>query len=209
LKITADQALQRLKRGNQRYVAEEPSLHRKGGHERRQELTLGQNPFAIVLGCSDARVPAEIVFDQGPGDLFVIRVAGNIVAPTQVGSVEFAAAQFGTPLVVVLGHSDCGAVKATLEEIRAPAGMPSPNLAMIVDRIRPAAERVLQQEQGANPAELVRKTVRANVQASVDQLRHGSGLLEELISAGKLVIVGAKYSISSGRVEFLDDSDPA
>lgn len=163
-----------------------------------------QEPFAIILGCSDSRVPAEIVFDQGLGDLFVIRVAGNIVAPSQVGSVEFAAARYGTRLVVVLGHSRCGAVLATLEEIRHSTESQSRNLRSIVDRIRPSVEPLLRTELSDDLDALVRHAVRANVSASVNHLRHGSEILEQLIQDDGLAVVGAEYSLETGEVEFLD-----
>src|SRR5919206_1613537 len=181
--ISAQEALTRLKEGNQRFVAGVRSLDSLLSHTRRAELASGQNPIAIVLGCSDSRVPAEVVFDQGLGDLFVIRVAGNIVAPSQVGSVEFAAARFGTPLVVVLGHTQCGAVLATLEEIRSRTSQ-SPNLRSIVERIRPSVETLLATELRGDEARLVRHAVRANVRASTDHLRPGSALLERLIQSG-------------------------
>jgi len=164
----------------------------------------GQEPFAIILGCSDSRVPAEIVFDQGLGDLFVIRVAGNIVAPSQIGSVEFAAERFGTRLVVVLGHSLCGAVLATLEELRRPTGNHSRNLRSIVDRIRPSVEALLATELGHDPNALVRNAVRANVRVSANHLRHGSEVLEQLIQRDRLLVVGAEYSLETGDVEFFD-----
>jgi carbonic anhydrase len=163
-----------------------------------------QKPFAIVLGCSDSRVPAEIVFDQGLGDLFVIRVAGNVVAPSQVGSVEFAAAKFGTRLVVVLGHSNCGAILATLEELRRRSPEQSRNLRSIVDRIRPSVETLLATDAGRDPAALVPLAVRANVRMSADHLRHGSALLEQLIDNEGLLVVGAEYSLETGMVEFFD-----
>src|ERR671916_700570 len=144
--VTAQEALERLKEGNKRFVHHLRSAEVMLSQLRRGELVKGQNPFAIVLGCSDSRVPAEIVFDQGLGDLFVIRVAGNIVASSQVGSVEFAAERFGTPLVVVLGHSRCGAVEATLEELMRPKENQSRNLRSIVDRIRPSVEVLLATE---------------------------------------------------------------
>src|SRR5260221_3196407 len=131
-------ALDRLREGNRRFASDMRSAESLSSLTRRAELVSGQQPFAIVLGCSDSRVPAEIVFDQGLGDLFVIRVAGNIVAPSQIGSVEFAADRFGTRLVVVLGHSMCGAIQATLDELGRPSTDQSPNLRAIVDRIRPA-----------------------------------------------------------------------
>jgi carbonic anhydrase len=164
-----------------------------------------QEPFAIILGCADSRVPAEIVFDQWLGDLFVIRVAGNIVAPSLVGSVEFAAAQFGTRLVVVLGHSQCGAVLATLQELQQPAENQSPNLRAIVDRIRPSVEELLKTDLRYDLDTLVRHAIRANVGVSVDHLRHGSEILEGLIHREGLRVVGAEYSLETGVVEFLDD----
>ena len=157
-----------------------------------------------MLGCSDSRVPAEIVFDQGLGDLFVIRVAGNIVAPSQVGSVEFAAERFGTRLVVVLGHSNCGAILATLEELGRPGGSQSPNLRSIVDRVRPSVAGLLATELRHDPAALVREAVRANIRASADHLRHGSRILEQLIQSDGLLVVGAEYSLETGVVDFFD-----
>jgi carbonic anhydrase len=174
------------------------------GHSRRAEIAKQQEPFAIVLGCSDSRVPAEIVFDQGLGDLFVIRVAGNIVAPSQVGSVEFAATRFGTRLVVVLGHSQCGAVLATLEELGRPSEAQSRNLRSIVDRIRPSVEALLATDLGHHPDALVRQAVRANIRVSANQLRHGSEVLEQLIQKDRLLVVGAEYSLETGVVEFFD-----
>jgi len=171
---------------------------------RRAELLTGQQPFAIVLGCSDSRVPAELVFDQGLGDLFVIRVAGNIVAPSQIGSVEFAAERFGTRLVVVLGHSQCGAVLATLEELRRPNEGQSRNLRSIVDRIRPSVEGLLATPLVKDLDTLVREAVRANVRASANQLRHGSEILERLIEHDGLLVVGAEYSLESGTVHVFD-----
>jgi carbonic anhydrase len=200
--IPAKEALQRLRDGNRRFVARV-----RGGatvETRPLELKQSQEPFAVVLGCSDSRVPAEIVFDQGLGDLFVIRVAGNIVAPSLVGSVEFAAARFGTRLVVVLGHSRCGAVLATLEELEGPARSTSPNLRAIVDRVRPAVEPLLATELRRDPAALVAAAVRANVRVTADHLRHGSRLLEDLLERDGLLVVGAEYSLESGVVDFFD-----
>jgi carbonic anhydrase len=166
-----------------------------------------QEPFAIVLGCSDSRVPAEIVFDQGLGDLFVIRVAGNIVAPSQVGSVEFAVDMFGTRLVVVLGHSRCGAILATIEQLRQPKEKQSRNLQAIVDRVRPSVEELLETGVGQNHDELVHHAVRANIRASVNHLRHGSELIEQLIQDDGLLVVGAEYSLETGTVEFFEGAD--
>jgi carbonic anhydrase len=202
--IPAREALDRLKDGNRRFAANvggpEPFVHQA----RRAELTAGQEPFAIILGCADSRVPAEIVFDQGLGDPFVIRVAGNIVAPSQVGSVEFAADRFATKLVV-LGHSQCGAISATLDELEAPSNHPrNRNLQSIVDRVRPAIAGLLATELRNNRAELVKQAVRANIRASVDHLRHGSQILEEATERNGLLIVGAEYSLETGVVEFFD-----
>ncbi|HKH83265.1 MAG TPA: carbonic anhydrase [Gemmatimonadales bacterium] len=200
--IPATEALQRLQEGNRRFMAN-VSGESYRAQSRRAELTKVQEPFAIILGCSDARVPAEIVFDQGLGDLFVIRVAGNIVAPSQIGSVEFAAARFSTRLVVVLGHSECGAILATLEELRRPTENQSKNLQAIVDRIRPPLEELLDSHTGDATA-LVKRAVRVNIRASANHLRHGSEVLEQLIQEEGLLVVGAEYSLETGQVEFFD-----
>jgi carbonic anhydrase len=199
--ISAAEALERLREGNSRYVAGQSDIDKALSGAKRAELVNSQSPFAIVLACSDSRVPVELIFDQGLGDLFVIRVAGNIVAPSQVGSVEFAAAQLGSKLVVVLGHSNCGAVDATLKELRREQAHRSPNLRAIVDRIRPAVEPLLV----GNADTPLRDAVAANVRHSVDRLQHGSLIIEDLVAAGELTIVGAKYSIESGKVRFFDD----
>jgi carbonic anhydrase len=202
--LSAPEALHRLRQGNQRFVENVRSVDALATRTRRTELVAGQEPFAIVLGCSDSRVPAEIVFDQGLGDLFVIRVAGNIVSPSQVASVEFAAARFGTRLVVVLGHSQCGAVLATLEELRRPTEHQSRNLHAIVDRVRPAVEPLLATSLASDQEALVQQAVRANVLASANHLRHGSVVLERLIDDDGLCVVGAEYSLETGAVEFFD-----
>jgi carbonic anhydrase len=202
--ISASEALERLREGNRRFVSEVRGSAAFVTQTRRSELAQGQEPFAIILGCSDSRVPAEIVFDQGLGDLFVIRVAGNIVASSQIGSVEFATERFGTPLVVVLGHSRCGAVLATLEELMRPREKQSRNLRSIVDRIRPSVEGLLATELGHDSEALVRHAVRANIRASANQVRHGSEVLEELIQKGRVLVVGAEYSLETGCVDFFD-----
>lgn len=201
--ISAQEALQRLKDGNQNFV-EGKVQYKKLSHQQRADLADEQHPFAIILGCSDSRVPAEIVFDQGLGDLFVIRVAGNIVAPSQVGSVEFAAESFGCPLVVVLGHSHCGAIKSTIHTLLNPNTTHSSNLMSIVNRVRPAVEILFQTDLKNDVDKLSQHAVKANVFASVNQLRHGSAVLENLTQQGKLVIVGAEYSLETGVVEFFD-----
>ena len=202
--IPAREALDRLRDGNARFVGDARRRSVRPMESRREAVAAGQEPFAVILGCSDSRVPAEIVFDQGLGDLFVIRVAGNIVAPSLVGSVEFAAETFATRLVVVLGHSSCGAVQATVEALERPAAGGSPNLRSIVDRIRPAVEPLFETELRHDRDALVRRAVRANVRASADHLRHGSELLERLIERDGLLVVGAEYSLETGVVEFFD-----
>src|SRR5580765_6331984 len=201
--ISAAEALARLEAGNRRFV-EGRSVATSADHLRRAALVTGQEPFAIVLGCSDSRVPAELVFDQGFGDLFVIRVAGNIVAPSQVGSVEFAASKFGTKLVVVMGHSGCGAITAAVEELLDGATNESRNLRSIVDRVRPSVEAVIGGRREVDRKTLIRESVIANVRASVDHLRHGSELLEHLIQKNGVMIGGAKYSLDTGVVRFFD-----
>ena len=203
--IPAAEALARLREGNRRYASDDVGEERITHASRRSALTDGQEPFAIVLGCSDSRVPAEIVFDQGLGDLFVIRVAGNIVAPSQVGSVEFAAERFGTRLVVVLGHTRCGAIQATLEELARPSDGQSRNLASIVAHIRPSVQPLLAGPDRDDPEALLREAVRANIHASVRHLRHGSEVLEQLIESRGLRVVGAEYCLETGVVDFLDD----
>ena len=203
--ISARGALERLREGNRRFVSAAPGRQVLTSQSRRNELVAGQEPFAIILGCSDSRVPAEIIFDQGLGDLFVIRVAGNIVAPSQVGSVEFAAERFGARLVVVLGHSRCGAILATLEELGHPTKGQSPNLRSIVDRIRPSVEPLLATELERNPEALLQQAVRANIRASVNHLRHGSEIIEQLIQKYGLLVVGAEYSLETGVVDVFDN----
>jgi carbonic anhydrase len=202
--ISAQEALQRLREGNLRFAADMRSQDAHLSISRPAETANKQEPFAIILGCSDSRVPAEIVFDQGLGDLFVIRVAGNIVASSQVDSVEFAAGEFGTRLVVVLGHTRCGAILATLEELLQPTESQSRNLRSIVDRVRPSVAGLLQTELRHDLDALVGQAVRANVSVSVDHLRHGSDLLEQLIRNQGLLVVGAEYSLETGVVEFFD-----
>ncbi len=203
--ISAMEALERLREGNRRFATDyRASDEAQTSPTRRRELVTGQEPFAIILGCSDARVPAEIIFDQGLGDLFVIRVAGNVVAPSQIDSVEFAATQFSTPLVVVLGHSQCGAVLATMEELREPGDSRSRNLRSIVDRIRPAVEPLMVAESDQDPTVLAEKAVRANIQMSANHLRNGSKILEELIASEGLLVVGAEYSLDTGLVDFFE-----
>ncbi|MBK6316970.1 MAG: carbonic anhydrase [Blastocatellia bacterium] len=202
--ISAKEALDKLIEGNRQFVTNVQQTKSRTGNTRRLELSGGQEPFAILLGCSDSRVPAEIVFNQGLGDLFVIRVAGNIVAPSQVGSVEFAAAKFGTRLVVVLGHTKCGAIKATLDELQQPSEDQSHNIRSIVDFIRPSVEGLLATELRHDHEALLEQAVRDNVRVTADHLRHGSDVLESLIKNDGLLVVGAEYSLDTGVVDFFD-----
>ncbi|HEY0915103.1 MAG TPA: carbonic anhydrase [Solimonas sp.] len=206
--INARESLRRLQEGNHRFVCGDRSMDAAAEAARRNQLANGQEPFAIILGCSDSRVPAEIVFDQGLGDLFVIRVAGNIVAPTQIGSVEFAAEKFRTRLVVVLGHTCCGAVEATVDELTRPAGNQSLNLRTIVDRILPSVSPLMDSPLRHDRPALLREAVRANVRVSVNQLRQGSEILENLVRNDGLLVVGAEYSLETGKVDFFDGLPP-
>jgi carbonic anhydrase len=205
--MNAADALAKLIAGNQKFVTEAsqsgvhsfPILH--------NEMQIEQQPFAIVLGCSDARVPAELVFYQGLGDLFVIRVAGNIVAPSQIGSIEFACQQFGVQLVVVLGHTHCGAIQATVDALTGDPDDLSPNVAAIVDRVTPAVDPIVRSHQSSDRAELIQLAMQANVHQSVQLLQMRSRILRSLIRHNELKIVGAEYSIENGKVDFyLDES---
>ncbi|MGD8927300.1 MAG: carbonic anhydrase [Thioalkalispiraceae bacterium] len=202
--ITANEAIKKLKKGNRRFVNGERSVETPVEQVLQANFIEGQAPFAVILGCSDSRVPAEIIFDQSLGDLFVIRVAGNIVAPSQIGSVEFAVERYGTQLVVVLGHSMCGAVMATLDELNGADESQSSNVLSIVNRIKPTIEPLFLTELRKQPEQLLESAIRANILASTNQLQHGSQLLEQMIQKGKLTIVGAEYSLATGEVEFLD-----
>jgi len=202
--VSSSEGILRLEEGNRRFLDGTGRSDLLVNEKRRRALVDHHDPFAIILGCSDARVPAEIIFDQGLGDLFVIRVAGNIVAPSQIGSVEFAAERFGIKLVVVLGHTGCGAILATLEELRRPTESHSPNLRSIVDRVRPSVEALF--EGGAPPhdGDLEHRAVRANIRASANQLRHGSQILERLIDYEGVRVVGAEYALDTGEVDFFE-----
>jgi len=198
------EALKNLQEGNERFVAGFRSSSSRPSQRAREKLVDGQDPIAIILGCSDSRVPAELVFDQGLGDLFVIRVAGNIVAPSQVASVEFAAEKFNTRLVVVMGHSQCGAVSATIDELKLPKQKRSANLHSIVSRIQPSVESLLDLEVAHDFDKLLHLAIRGNIRSSANHLRHGSPILEELIQTKGLLVVGAEYSLETGEVHFFD-----
>ena len=200
--VNHTQALERLKQGNVRFTTNVRSIESLGGKQQREALVGGQKPFAIVLSCSDSRAPSELLFDCGLGDLFVVRVAGNVVAPTIVGSVEFAAATFGTELIVVMGHTRCGAVVATVDALRSGRGAISENVRDIVDRIAPGVAELV--NGGKNGEDVIGPAIRANVRVSANHLRHGSRVLEERNAAGRLAVVGAEYSLETGEVDFFD-----
>lgn len=200
--VNHTQALERLKQGNVRFTTNVRSIESLGGKQQREALVGGQKPFAIVLSCSDSRAPSELLFDCGLGDLFVVRVAGNVVAPTIVGSVEFAAATFGTELIVVMGHTRCGAVVATVDALRSGRGAISENVRDIVDRIAVGVAELV--NGGKNGEDVIGPAIRANVRVSANHLRHGSPVLEERIAAGRLAVVGAEYSLETGEVDFFD-----
>jgi carbonic anhydrase len=200
--VSAKGALNRLRLGNERYISGKQALLELTGSQRRKEKLIGQDPFAILLGCSDSRVPLEVIFDQGLGDLFVVRVGGNVVTSSQIGSIEFAAAKFGTPLVVVLGHSNCGAVIAALEEFQKPSGKLTPGLKNLLERIQPSVAAVLSENEPSDPTAKLHEMVKANVQASVGRLRQESSLLAKEEVDGGMKIVGAEYCLETGKVEF-------
>jgi len=200
--IPAEEALQRLRDGNARFVAGETDPAALEHETSRQKFAAEQSPFAVVLGCSDSRVPVEIIFDQGIGDLFVVRVAGSIAAHSQTGSIEFAARSFGMRLIVVLGHSRCGAIEAVVEELRKPSDLQSDNLDFIVDRIRPAVEQVMAEGYGHDPEMLVAAVGRENVRRSTETLRNSSKIIEQLVNEEGLMIIGAEYSLQTGVVDF-------
>jgi carbonic anhydrase len=202
--LSASEALVCLQEGNRRYVAGGGAGSTDLNPARRSELVAGQAPWAVILGCSDSRVPVEILFDRGLGDLFVVRVAGNIVTQSQLGSVEYAVERFGTRLLVVLGHSHCGAVGAALKEIEHPADNLPVNLRWLVDRIRPAIERLTDSELRNNPESLAREAIRMNIRASINHLRQGSPVIEERIHTDGLLLVAAEYSLATGVVDFFD-----
>jgi carbonic anhydrase len=200
--LNALEALDRLRAGNARFASHVISIDSLTRHLDRASLMKAQQPFAILLGCSDSRAPAELVFDQGLGDLFVIRVAGNVVSPSQVGSVEFGAERFGVRLVVVMGHTLCGAIDATIEAAERGNPPASDGLMSIVERVRPAVEAA-RLAGATDRAAVARAATRINVKMAVEHLRHGSPLLERLSSHDGLMVIGAEYDLETGKVEFL------
>ena len=203
MQFDPDRVIQELLEGNQRFVSGETiKCSRESLKKFKNFAETGQKPKAIVLCCSDSRAPVEMIFDQDVGDLFVIRVAGNIIAPSLVGSVEFAATTFGTKLVIVMGHSQCGAIEATLNYIENAGTVSSENIHDIVRRIKPHIHEIAQMP-ALSHDEKSSLAVKVNVQASVSQLEHSSRLIEGLILKEKIRIVGAVLDLSTGKVAFI------
>ena len=190
------EAQQRLTDGNNRFINNK-SLERT--FEPQQKNIKAQQPFAIILGCSDSRVPIETIFNQSFGDLFIIRIAGNIVAPSQIGSIEFAVSLYNTPLVVVLGHTHCGAISAAINESIHKKSL-SQSVNSITKRIDPVIKPLLTDD--VSHDDLVCQVANANILQSVSQLKSDSQILKQKIANQELTIIGAKYSLQSGEVEF-------
>lgn len=200
---TPQQVIEDLSAGNQRFLRGDSIQSSNASLKKLKDFAkTGQLPKAIVLCCSDSRAPVEMIFDQDIGDLFVIRVAGNVVAPSLVGSVEFAVSTFGTNLVLVMGHTQCGAITSTIDHIENSHAISSENIHDIVSRIKPHIFPITQL--GLSPEEMQARAVEANVRASVSQLSHSSRLVEGLMSQGKLQILGAVLDLATGRVAFLE-----
>lgn len=204
--LSPQEALQRLKDGNQRYVNGTKSLDALSSHKKMPELAeKGQKPFAIILSCSDSRSPSELIFDQGVGDLFVVRVAGNVAAPSQIASMEFAAANFGSSLLVIKGHTLCGAVGATVQHYRAPGTkLPSAHLEELIGRIRPSVDDVVGSNKNVSENDLVALATVENVRHSARVIKEQSPILNQLIASGGLKIVTAVLDIATGRVNWLE-----
>ena len=200
--IAADAALRRLLEGNRRFVSQTLAAPNRSA-ARRLEVATGQAPFAAVLGCADSRMPIEVIFDQGIGDLFVVRVAGNIVTKENAASLEFAVTTFGVPLVLILGHSRCGAVQATVESIRSGVVLPG-SLPNLTRAIQPAVMQTL-----GLPGDPVENAGRANVRLGVDQLTAYDSFLADRIRAGTVCVVGGYYDLETGRVEIITPAPPA
>lgn len=203
--MNPDLALQSLKDGNELYVKAIKDSTDLNTPITLRDVDLGQQPFAIILSCSDSRVPAELIFNCGIGELFIIRVAGNIASPTQIGSIEYACQNLGAQLVVVMGHSHCGAVSATIGTLSNSKHELSPNLESIIDQITPAVRPIVEADQHADEADdesLLDKAVRANVSYTVNNLSAQSEVLSTLMAEQKLAVIGAEYALETGKVTF-------
>ena len=193
--ITPELALQQLMEGNLRY-AQGNASHPHQSLEQRAELVSGQHPFAVILGCSDSRIPPELIFDQGLGDVFVIRTAGEVVDNASLASIEYAVEHLDVPLVVVLGHDSCGAVTAAVQ-----GGEAEGHLGSLMDFIRPAVEQAREAGEGSD---LLNGSIDNNVFNIVEALKSSQPVLSEKVEAGELMILGARYRLDSGLVEILD-----
>ncbi|MGE4233489.1 MAG: carbonic anhydrase [Bacteriovoracia bacterium] len=204
--VTSKEALERLKEGNRRFISGLRSVNPLISHLKMPDLARkGQTPFAIVLTCSDSRSPAELIFDEGLGELFVVRVAGNVVAPSLLASMEFAAVNFGSAVILVLGHSQCGAVKATIDHIKNPNNeLPSSNLEELVGRIRPAVQRVFKETNNSSEKDFSERCEVENVRRSMSLIIEQSQILRNLVHDNKLSVHGALLDLESGKVNFLD-----
>ena len=202
--IAPEDALQRLQEGNARFVSGDIASGSQHYRVSREQIVAAQEPFAIVVGCSDSRVPVEIVFDQGLGDLFVIRIAGNVVSKTQLGSIEFAALEYGTRLVVVLGHTGCGAMAAAAATVQGGKDPGSDNLRLLVEQVRPAVMRAVDVDGDVASAAFADRVGRENVRHSVEVIQTGSGVIRRLVEDDGLLVVGAEYSLATGSVAFFD-----
>jgi carbonic anhydrase len=192
-----NEALQKLMDGNKRFVS--GTLSQKDlGDAKRKELAKGQKPFATVLTCSDSRVPPELLFDQGLGDVFVVRVAGNVVDPIALGSIEYAAEHLGSPLLLILGHSHCGAVKATLEA----KGKPEGNIGAIIKKIIPAADAA--KKKGGTQDEILETAIKQNIKNVYADIMKNSKIVPHLVEEGKLMIAAGEYDITTGKVEMIE-----
>jgi len=199
--MTADEALQKLLEGNQRYLTSQMTGQKLSDATTRQSLAKGQNPYAIILSCSDSRVPPEIIFDKGLGEIFVVRVAGNISDTVVLGSIEYAVEHFGSPLIMVLGHDRCGAVTAAVE---AKGAAPEGNIGAIIKTIAPAVSQAEKVAAGRDGMELIEAAVDCNIKLVCNSLVEQSKVIKGLADAGKVKIVGAKYDLHDGKVRLLE-----
>ena len=202
--IAPEDALLRLQEGNARFVSGDIASGPQHYRVSREQIVADQHPYAIVIGCSDSRVPVEIVFDQGLGDLFVIRIAGNVISKTQLGSIEFAAQNFGARLVVVLGHTGCGAVTAAYAAVEGGEEQESENFRVLLDQIRPAVKRAIERDGSCAFPALIDRVGRENVRLAVDEIRNSSGIIRRLVDDEGLLVVGAEYSLATGAVAFFN-----
>jgi carbonic anhydrase len=198
--LTADEALERLRDGNQRFRANRTTIRETSTPSIRETLATGQKPFAIILSCSDSRVPPEIIFDRGLGEIFVVRVAGNIPDPVILGSIEYAAEHFSCPLIMVLGHKRCGAVSAAVES----KGHPHGNIGAIIKTITPAVKQARKDAGDLSKSDLVEAAIDNNIKLVAKSLTRQSPVIRSLVDAGRVKVVIAKYDLDDGTVRLLE-----